>query len=222
MLRRFFVLVALMLFGPLFVEVFLYHPEVALAHDPMAIFPRVVLAAAVAAGFLLLAADVRITAALFASMCGVTILAGVIGTAIHLAIHAPSLVALAGDPRRLFRGRRQPPEPPVGRVGPPLDKAAPLEPVGQPRHGHRLDLQDLREILLRQARIARELEQHHPLRPGEIMLPGALVGLDPAQPRDVMQQNQKILFGLGPLRHLDLNTAIMIVHSVADSKMRYD
>jgi len=98
MLRRFFILVALMLFGPLFIELYLYHPAVALAHDPVAIFPRVAVAAALALGFLVLALDTGVTAALFAVSCGVTIAAGVIGTAIHLAIHAPTLAALTTDP----------------------------------------------------------------------------------------------------------------------------
>ncbi|MDE2228604.1 MAG: hypothetical protein KGL11_06140 [Alphaproteobacteria bacterium] len=98
MLRRFFILVALMLFGPLFIELYLYHPAVALAHDPVAIFPRVAVAAALTLGFLVLAFDTGVTAALFALACGIAVVAGVIGTAIHLAIHAPTLAALATDP----------------------------------------------------------------------------------------------------------------------------
>jgi len=98
MLRRFLIFLALTLFGPLFIELYLYHPEVALAHDAVAIFPRVAVAAAVAAGFLFLAADTRVTAVIFAIACGIAIVAGVAGTAIHLALHAPTLAALATDP----------------------------------------------------------------------------------------------------------------------------
>ncbi len=98
MLRRFLIFLALTLFGPLFIELYLYHPEVALARDAVAIFPRVAVAAAMAAGFLFLAAATRVTAALFAIACGIAVAAGVAGTAVHLALHAPTLAALATDP----------------------------------------------------------------------------------------------------------------------------
>jgi hypothetical protein len=98
MLARFLILIAMMLFGPLYIEVYLYHPMVALEHEPVAIVPLVAAPLAMFAGFLLLAVDRRVTAVLFGLVCAIEILVGVVGTAIHLALHAPSLTSLAIDP----------------------------------------------------------------------------------------------------------------------------
>jgi len=98
MLGRFFILVAMMLFGPLFIDVYLYHPMVVREHDPFAIVPLVASTLAVFAGFLLLAMDSKATAAIFSIVCALEIAVGVAGTAIHLAMHAPTLLSLATDP----------------------------------------------------------------------------------------------------------------------------
>jgi hypothetical protein len=99
MLGRLLILIAMMLFGPLFIEVYLYHPMVAIEHDKVAIMPMVASPLALFAGFLLLAADCRVTAALFAVVCALEIMVGVVGTAIHVALHYPaSLWSLATDP----------------------------------------------------------------------------------------------------------------------------
>jgi hypothetical protein len=99
MLARFLILVAMMLFGPLYIEVYLYHPMVALEHEPVAIVPLVAAPLAMFAGFLLLAVDRRVTAVLFGLVCAIEVLVGVAGTAIHLALHAPSLASFATDPK---------------------------------------------------------------------------------------------------------------------------
>ncbi len=62
MLGRFLILIAMMLFGPLFIEVYLYHPLPALESDQVAIVPLVASPLALFAGFLLLAADNKLTA----------------------------------------------------------------------------------------------------------------------------------------------------------------
>ena len=98
MLARFLILVAMMLFGPLFIEVYLYHPLIALEHDAAAIVPLVAGPLALFAGFLLLAMDARLTAGIFAAVCAIAIVVGVTGTAIHAAMHAPTLVSFATDP----------------------------------------------------------------------------------------------------------------------------
>ena len=89
MLGRFLILIAMMLFGPLFIEVYLYHPMIALEGDNAAIVPLVASPLALFAGFLLLAADNKLTALLFGLVCVIEIGVGVVGTAIHIAIHAP-------------------------------------------------------------------------------------------------------------------------------------
>jgi hypothetical protein len=98
MLARLLIFVTVMLFGPLFIEVYLYHPLIALEHDPVAIVPRTEAALAVSAGFLVLAFDNKVTAILFGVVAAFAIAVGVIGTAIHLALHATSLAQLATDP----------------------------------------------------------------------------------------------------------------------------
>ncbi len=99
MLGRFFVLLASILFGSLAIETSLYHSAIAIGRDPVAMVPTVTAAAAMAGGFLLLGAASRATVTLFATLSIVGILVGVVGTAIHLAIHAPNITALASQPR---------------------------------------------------------------------------------------------------------------------------
>jgi len=98
MLGRFLILIAMMLFGPLFIEVYLYHPLIALEHDPFAVIPLVASPLALFAGFLLLAADSRATAVMLGIVCTVEVAVGIVGTAIHIAMHAPTLSALVTDP----------------------------------------------------------------------------------------------------------------------------
>jgi hypothetical protein len=98
MLGRFLILVAMMLFGPLFIEVYLYHPLIALEHDTAAIVPLVASPLAIFSGFLLLAVDRRVTAWLLGSVCVGAVGVGVTGAAIHMALHAPSLTSLVTDP----------------------------------------------------------------------------------------------------------------------------
>ncbi len=98
MLARFLILVAMMLFGPLFIEVYLYHPMVALEHDSVAIVPLLVSPLALLSGFLILAFDTRFTLVVFIVVCALAIAVGVTGTAIHAAMHAPTLLSLATDP----------------------------------------------------------------------------------------------------------------------------
>lgn len=98
MLGRFLILVAMMLFGPLYIEVYLYHPLIALEHDTAAIVPLVASPLAIFGGFLLLALDRRSTAVLFGIVCAGAIVVGVTGTAIHIALHAPSLLSLVTEP----------------------------------------------------------------------------------------------------------------------------
>ncbi len=98
MLGRLLILIAMMLFGPLFIEVYLYHPMIAIEHDKAALVPFVASPLALFAGFLLLAADNRATTTLFALVCALEIMVGVVGTAIHVALHYPaSLTSLATD-----------------------------------------------------------------------------------------------------------------------------
>lgn len=99
MLGRFLILIAMMLFGPLLIEVYLYHPLPALESDQVVIVPQIAAPLALTAGFLLLAADNKFTALLFGTVCALEIGVGVVGTAIHLAIHAPSLTGLVAAPQ---------------------------------------------------------------------------------------------------------------------------
>lgn len=107
MLGRLIVLVAAILLGSLAIEVHFYHPEIALERDPVAMVPVVVAAAGLGTGFLLLAFRSPMTLALFAALCLVAVLTGVAGTAIHLAIHAPSFHALVSN-RRFWLGNPAP------------------------------------------------------------------------------------------------------------------
>jgi len=98
MLGRFLILIAMMLLGPLFIEVYLYHPMVALERDQVAIVPLVASPLALFAGFMLLAADNKLTTLLFGLVCAIAIGVGIVGTAIHLAMHAASLTDLVTAP----------------------------------------------------------------------------------------------------------------------------
>jgi hypothetical protein len=98
MVGRLLILIAMMLTGPLFIEVYLYHPMIALEHDKAAMVPMVVGPIVLFSGFLLLAADNRLTAIIFGLACAVSIATGVIGTAIHVAMHTDTLLSLASDP----------------------------------------------------------------------------------------------------------------------------
>ena len=57
MLGRLLILIAMMLTGPLFIEVYLYHPMIVLEHDKAAMIPMVASPLVLFGGFLLLAAD---------------------------------------------------------------------------------------------------------------------------------------------------------------------
>ncbi len=98
MLGRFLVFMTTILFGPLFIEVYLYHPLIVLEHDPVAIIPLIISPLAVFSGYLLLAADSKVTAAIFALVCAVAVAVGVAGTAIHIAMHAPTIASMISDP----------------------------------------------------------------------------------------------------------------------------
>jgi len=98
MLGRLLILIAMMLFGPLFIEVYLYHPMIAIEHDKAALVPFVASPLALFAGFLLLAADNRATTALFALVCMIEIMVGVVGTAIHVTLHYPDFATSALRP----------------------------------------------------------------------------------------------------------------------------
>ncbi|MBI1204081.1 MAG: hypothetical protein GC182_16390 [Rhodopseudomonas sp.] len=98
MLGRLLIVVAMMLFGPLFIEVYLYHPMIALEHDMAALVPLVASPLAILTGFLMLAVDRRMTAGLFGLVCLGEVAVGVVGAAIHIAIHAPSFASLVTEP----------------------------------------------------------------------------------------------------------------------------
>jgi hypothetical protein len=95
MIGRLLILIAMMLLGPLFIEVYLYHPTVAIEHDKAAMIPMVTSPLALFGGFLILAVDnSRVTTAIFVVTCALAIATGVIGTAIHVALHTGSLWSL--------------------------------------------------------------------------------------------------------------------------------
>jgi hypothetical protein len=99
MFGRLIVLIAMVLFGPLYIEIYLYHPAIVREHDLAAAVPLVASALGLFGGFMLLAIDNRITAAMFAVICALAIMVGVTGTAIHIALHRPdSLASLVTDP----------------------------------------------------------------------------------------------------------------------------
>jgi hypothetical protein len=98
MLGRLLILIAMMLTGPLFIEVYLYHPMIVLEHDKAAMIPMVASPLVLFGGFLLMAADNRLTAIVFALACLVSIVTGVLGTAIHVAMHTDTLFSLVTDP----------------------------------------------------------------------------------------------------------------------------
>jgi cell division protein FtsW (lipid II flippase) len=83
------------LLGSLFIEISMYHPIVAMERDPVAIVPGVAAALAICGGFLYLAFANRLTVVIFALTCCIAIVVGLLGTAIHLAVHASSIGDLA-------------------------------------------------------------------------------------------------------------------------------
>jgi hypothetical protein len=98
MRSRFLVWLATLLLGSLFIEIAMYHPAVAVQRDPVAVVPALTAALAIFGGFTFLALTSRPTAMLFASICIAAIVVGLIGTAIHLALHASSIAVLATQP----------------------------------------------------------------------------------------------------------------------------
>ena len=98
MFGRLIILIAMVLFGPLYIEIYLYHPTIVREHDLAAVVPLVASPLGLFGGFLLLAMDNRLTAALFAVICALEIMVGVAGAGIHIAMHADSLVRLVTDP----------------------------------------------------------------------------------------------------------------------------
>ena len=90
------------------------------------------------------------------------------------------------------RQQMQPPDAAVARVRPPLHHAARLQPVDQAGDGDRLDLQQFGKFLLRDAGLALQPDQDAPLRPRHAVQPRALVGIDPQQAGDIVQQEQQI------------------------------
>jgi len=99
MVGRLLILIAMMLLGPLFIEVYLYHPTVAIEHDKAAMIPMVTSPLALFGGFLALTVDYnRVTAVIFGITCALAIATGIIGTAIHVALHTGSLSSLLTEP----------------------------------------------------------------------------------------------------------------------------
>jgi len=98
MFGRLIILIATVLFGPLYIEIYLYHPTIVREHDLAAVVPLVASPLGLFGGFLLLAMDNRLTAALFAVICTFEIMVGVAGAGIHIAMHADSLVSLVTNP----------------------------------------------------------------------------------------------------------------------------
>ena len=95
MVGRFLIFMASVLLGSLFIEVSMYHPIIAMERDPIAIIPGVAAALAICGGFLYLAFANRLTVVIFALTCCIAIVVGLLGTAIHLAVHASSIGDLA-------------------------------------------------------------------------------------------------------------------------------
>lgn len=99
MIGRLIIIVTMVLFGPLYIEISLYHPMIVREHDFAAVVPLIASPLGVMGGLLLLTIDNRATAALFAIICAVEIMVGVVGAGIHIALHGPdSLISLVTDP----------------------------------------------------------------------------------------------------------------------------
>ena len=93
----------------------------------------------------------------------------------------------------------QPPDPAIARIGSALDEAARLQPVDQAPDADRLDLDDGRELVLRESGLALEVHQDHPLGPRHPTGAGALVRPGAHLAGDVIEQQQE--FGVGTGRH---------------------
>lgn len=102
MFGRLIVLIAMVLFGPLYIEIYLYHPTIVREHDLAAVVPLVASPLGLFGGFLLLAVDNRVTAALFGIICAIEVMVGVAGAAIYIAMHAESFTSLVTDPNVWF------------------------------------------------------------------------------------------------------------------------
>ena len=68
------------------------------------------------------------------------------------------------DERLCLHGDMQAPRPPVCRVRHAFDEPAFFQPVDDPRQGDRLDIQHVGQLVLAQAGLPRQAEQHFPLR----------------------------------------------------------
>jgi len=128
--------------------------------------------------------------------------------------------AVAMDFMQLGVGRWaevQPPDAAVLRVGAALHHAAGFQPVDQPRDGDRLDLEQFRQLLLGDAGLALQPEQDAPLRAGHAVRAGPLVGIDPEQPAQIVQQEQQVALEIGQT----LPPGACAAHSARDHKQRY-
>ena len=133
--------------------------------------------------------------------------------------HAGDVRPLAGDLAQHRQGgglQVQAPDAAVARVGPALDHAARLQPVDQAGDGDRLDLQQLRQLLLGDAGLAFEPDQDAPLGAGHVMRAGALVGVHPQQTGNVVQQEQQVALEFGQVRDVPRRDHLR------DYKPRYD
>jgi hypothetical protein len=111
--------------------------------------------------------------------------------------HFRHLGALPVDLTQGEMGRQtqmQAPDAAVARVRPPFHHPAGFQAVDETGDGDRLDLQKLRQLLLRDARLTLQPDQDGPLRAGHAVRAGTFVGIDPQQPCDVVQQEQQIVF----------------------------
>ena len=108
MLGRLIILIAMVLFGPLYVEIYLYHPTIVREHDLAAVVPLVASPLGLFGGFLLLAVDNRATATLFAIICALEIMVGVTGAAIHIALHRPDTLASLFTDANVWHGEPPP------------------------------------------------------------------------------------------------------------------
>ena len=100
------------------------------------------------------------------------------------------------EQRLCRRLQMQPANAPILGVGTPLDEAARLEPVDEPRHGDRLDLDETGEFVLRQARLTLEPDEDDPLGAGHAIETRTLIRPRPHQACDVVEQDQVIDFAV--------------------------
>jgi hypothetical protein len=60
----------------------------------------------------------------------------------------------------------EPPDAAVGRIGTPLDKTAPFQPIDEARDGDRFDFDQSRQFVLRYSRLRFQADEDFPLRKG--------------------------------------------------------